>query len=138
MRAALCVASCAATWRAGARRTGGRCRSTGSGINARQEFALPYLLGHGTDVLIDHGAGRVDQKTLRCSVHAPVDRHPAVTVGSDALVGIAELRQPRLRVLVLILPVDAEDRNARLLLDLQQHLVFGAALSTPGAPDVDQ
>src|SRR5580698_4400021 len=109
-----------------------------SRLQVRQEFLLPDLRRHRTNSLLNDLALRADQEALGCTVHAPVDGDAAIVIGADGVVGIAELLQPGLRIRIVVLPVDADDRHLAFALDEQQRLVLGLAFETPGAPHIYQ
>src|SRR5207247_1052906 len=99
---------------------------------------LPRLPCERTDILVYDDPLRVYQKGLRRAVHAIVDGCAALAIDGDGLVGIAELSEPRARLGILVLPVQADDRHDPGLTHFQQHAVLRSALAAPRAPHVEQ
>ena len=82
-------------------------------------------------------ASIIDEKRLRRAVHTPIDGGSAVAIRHHDRVGIAELREPIERCGIIVLPVEANQRQLTRIGDAQQHVVFDTTLRTPGPPDVD-
>src|SRR5262245_11114779 len=78
----------------------------------RRELRFPDVAVHVADALVHDHAARIDEKRLRCAVHAEVDAERAVPIEDLSLVRIAEAIEPRSRGFRIVLVDDADQRNA--------------------------
>src|SRR6185436_4975056 len=79
----------------------------------------------------------IDEERFGRAVHAEVDGRAAFAIDHDGAVWIAELHEPLLRGLVVVAPVETDERQAPFARDVEQRGVLLAARDTPRAPDVE-
>src|SRR5260221_13533636 len=94
----------------------------------RQNRALEDQRRHRTDLLENDASLTVDDEGFRDPVDAPVDRHPAIEIGSGTGVRVAHRIEPERRVVRLVLVIETVYRNEPLLLHPhQQRVLFATA-----------
>eukprot|EP00919_Chromeraceae_sp_WS-2016_P067258 GHVR01158969.1.p3 GENE.GHVR01158969.1~~GHVR01158969.1.p3 ORF type:complete len:105 (-),score=15.20 GHVR01158969.1:285-599(-) len=84
-----------------------------------------------------HEAVPPDEESLGHTVDAPIDGRSAVSVGSDRIIGIAELIEEGDGIRLLILEVDAEEPDAGPRFQFDQQRMLVPAGDAPAREDVD-
>src|SRR3984885_12092199 len=112
------------------------CPAPGGG-DARQEFLLPDLFRHRRNELKDYSPVAVHKVRFWWALHAPIDCGAAVAIEGHGGVGVAELRQPQLGLVLIVPIVESNDGNHMLASDRQQLFLFLPASHTPGGPNIE-
>ena len=90
------------------------------------------------DLLVADHALPVDHEGLGHAVDAEIDAHPALGIGDAQHVGIAELLEPRLAGVRLVLVVEPDERNDAALRELHEQRMLVAARRAPRRPHVEE
>src|SRR5262249_33962603 len=103
-----------------------------------QQRLLGVVAGDRAPLAVADAAIPGDDEGLGHAGDAEVDAGAAGPVNADTAVRIAERREEGPGGVRLVLPGDAEYRDAGVLGDLREERMFGAAGNAPGGKEVDQ
>jgi len=107
-------------------------------FDRRIKTGLERLRIEGADLLVEDRAVARYEIAFRNAVDAPVDGRLAVRIDADRSIGIAEFAKEPQRVVVLVLVVDADDSEPRILGQFLEDRVLLPARHAPGGEDIDE